>query len=62
MKLEIHDVKDYGSKLVFKLEYDEEFRTAVSKALNVQGASKKEIQAYILKILEENINFSDFDT
>lgn len=61
MKLEIHDVKDYGSKLVFKMEYDEEFRLAVAKALKKENPSKKDIQAYILDSLENSINFSDFD-
>jgi len=62
MKLEIHDVKDYGSKLVFKMEYDEEFRQAVAKVLKKENPSKKDIQAYILKSLENSINFSDFET
>jgi hypothetical protein len=62
MKLEIHDVKDYGSKLVFKMEYDEEFRQAVAKALNKVNPSKKDIQTYILTSLENNINFSDFNS
>ena len=62
MKLEIHDVKDYGSKLVFKMEYDEEFREAVAKALNKVNPSKKDIQVYILSSLENSINFSDFDS
>jgi hypothetical protein len=60
MILEIHDVKDYGNKLVFKLEYDEEFRLAIGKVLNVSNPSKKDIQAYILKSLEDSINFDDF--
>ena len=62
MKLEIHDVKDYGSKLVFKLEYDEEFRLTVGRILNKPSPSKKDIQKYILDSLERNINFNDFDT
>ena len=62
MKLEIHDVKDYGSKLIFKIEYDEEFRRAVAKALKKDNPSKKEIQSYILNSLEKNIDFNDFDT
>ena len=47
MKLEIHDVKDYGSKLVFKLEYDEEFRLTIGRILNKTNPSKKDIQKYI---------------
>jgi len=62
MKLEIHDVKDYGSKLVFKMEYDEEFRQAVARTLKKASPSKKDIQAYILKSLEDSIDFSDFNT
>jgi len=62
MKLEIHDVKDYGNKLVFKLEYDEEFRLTIGKVLKLTNPSKKDIQAYILKSLEENIDFDDFNT
>jgi hypothetical protein len=61
MKLEIHDVKDYGSKLVFKLEYDEEFRIAIGTVLKVANPSKKDIQTYILKSLENSIDFNDFD-
>lgn len=62
MILEIHDVKDYGSKLVFKLEYDEEFRLTIGRILNKTNPSKKDIQKYILDSLERNIDFSDFDT
>ena len=58
MKLEIHDVKDYGSKLVFKMEYDEDFRLAVAKALKKENPSKKDIQAYILKSLEKTVFLS----
>ena len=61
MKLEIHDVKDYGNKLVFKLEYDEEFRIAIGKVLKITNPSKKDIQGYILKSLENSINFNDFN-
>lgn len=62
MYLEIHDVKDYGSKLVFKLEYDDEFRRAVAKIIGTQHASKKEVQEFILQTLEKNIDFDDFNT
>jgi hypothetical protein len=62
MIFEIHDVKDYGSKLVFKLEYDEEFRLTIGRILNKTNPSKKDIQKYILDSLEKNIDFSDFDT
>jgi hypothetical protein len=43
------------------MEYDEEFRLAVAKALKKENPSKKDIQAYILDSLENSINFSDFD-
>jgi hypothetical protein len=44
------------------MEYDEEFRQAVAKALNKVNPSKKDIQIYILDSLENSISFSDFDT
>jgi hypothetical protein len=47
---------------VFKLEYDEAFRIAIGKVLKIASPSKKDIQAYILKSLENSINFNDFDT
>jgi len=61
MHLEIHDVTDYGNKLVFKLEYDEDFRQTISKLKNKSNISKKEIQQYILEVLENNLNFDDLN-
>jgi len=62
MHLEIHDVKDHGTKLVFKLEYDEEFKVAIAKILGVTTPTKKDIQTFIMKSLEKTINFSDFSS
>jgi len=46
---------------VFKLEYDEDFRQKISKLKNKSNISKKEIQQYILEVLENNLNFDDLN-
>jgi len=46
---------------VFKLEYDEDFRQTISKLKNKSNISKKEIQQYILEVLENNLNFDDLN-
>ena len=56
MHLEIHDVRENGNKLIFKLAYDEEFRTAVASILNKTSATKGDIQRYISDILEKSFD------
>ena len=57
MYLEINDVKILSNKLVFKLEYDEEFRLEVGRIKNITSPSKKDVQSYILEIIEREVDF-----
>jgi len=56
MHLEIQDVQIKGSKLVFKLEYDEEFRQEVGRIQNKPSPSKKDVQNYILEIIDKAVD------
>ena len=51
MFLEIQDVQIKGNRLVFKLEYDEEFRLEVGRIQNKTSPSKKDVQNYILDVI-----------
>jgi hypothetical protein len=57
MYLEINDVKILSNKLVFKLEYDEEFRLEVGRIKNITSPSKKDVQSYILEVIEREVDF-----
>ena len=59
MYLEIHDVKVHNNKLIFKLEYDEEFRQEVGRIQNKTLPSKKDVQNYILNIIEDGLDDDD---
>jgi hypothetical protein len=56
MHLEIQDVQIKGSKLVFKLEYDEEFRQEVGRIQNKPSPSKKDVQNYILEVIDKAVD------
>jgi hypothetical protein len=56
MHLEIQDVQIRGSKLVFKLEYDEEFRLEVGRIQNKPSPSKKDVQNYILEVIDKSLD------
>lgn len=56
MFLEIQDVQIKGNKLVFKLEYDEEFRQEVGRVQNKTSPSKRDVQNYILDVIEKGLD------
>jgi hypothetical protein len=56
MHLEIQDIQIRRSKLVFKLEYDEEFRLEVGRIMDKPSPSKKDIQNYILEIIDKAVD------
>ena len=57
MYLEIQDAQIKSNKVVFKLEYDEEFRLEVGKIRKLQNPTKKNIQEYIFSVIENTIDF-----
>jgi hypothetical protein len=57
MYLEINDVKVHSNKLVFRLEYDEEFRLEVGRIKKIISPSKKDVQNYILEVIEKEVDF-----
>jgi len=57
MYLEIQDAQIKGNKVVFKLEYDEEFRLEIGKIKKLQNPTKKDIQEYIFSVIEHTIDF-----
>jgi hypothetical protein len=59
MFLEIQDVQIRGNKLVFKLEYDEEFRQEVGRVQNKQSPSKRDVQNYILDVIERGVDLEE---
>lgn len=59
MFLEIQDVQVRGDRLVFKLEYDEEFRLEVGRIQNKKSPSKRDVQNYILDVIERGIELDD---
>lgn len=59
MFLEIQDVQIRGNRLVFKLEYDEEFRLEVGRIQNKKSPSKRDVQNYILDVIEQGIGLDE---
>ncbi len=59
MFLEIQDVQIRGNRLVFKLEYDEEFRLEVGRIQNKTSPSKKDVQNYILNVIEKQLDLEE---
>ena len=59
MFLEIQDAEIKRDKLIFKLEYDEEFRLEVGKIRNISNPTKKDVQEYIFNVIENTINLED---
>lgn len=59
MFLEIQDVQIRGNKLVFKLEYDEEFRQEVGRVQNKKSPSRRDVQNYILDVIEKGVDLEE---
>ena len=59
MHLEIQDVQIRGNKLVFKLEYDDEFQLEVGRLINKVLPSKKDVQNYILGVIEKKLELDE---
>lgn len=59
MHLEIQDVQIRGNKIVFKLEYDDEFRLEVGRVINKSLPSKRDVQNYILGIIEKKLELDE---
>lgn len=59
MFLEIQDVQIRGNRLVFKLEYDEEFRLEVGRIQSKTNPSKKDVQNYILDVIERQLDLEE---
>lgn len=56
MFLEIQNIKIQGDRLIFKVEYDEEFRESVGLAINKPLPSRKDIQNFILNTIETSVD------
>ena len=57
MYLEIQDAQIKGNKVIFKMEYDDEFRHEVGRIRKLQNPTKKDIQEYIFSVIESTIDF-----
>jgi hypothetical protein len=58
MKLEITDAIDRDNRIILKMEYDEDFATAVAKIFGVRYASSRDIEHFVGMTLE-NLSIKD---
>jgi len=59
MKLTIHGAEQVDDSFVLEISYDEEFKRCISKQLKTRNVTPREINQYILEVLDRCLDFED---